>query len=176
MLKSDSMTEESIKPETKEKKSSSWDSVEGFASFLGKIAWIVLLIEGIIVIFWGIWGLSWVAVAASIEAEAAAYGVTTGINLAYYRVMYTMYIIGGIVAIIVAIFLVRPRFSDKWGVGDYDYLLNDVVKIGNIRIPLMLIIGIILEILLNGWGGLIILIPLLLLIFMGPKKYKWKEA
>ena len=78
-------------------------------------------------------------------------------------------------AIIFAVALVKPRFSDKWADKDYDYLLNDVVKIGSLRIPLFLIIGIILEILLSWVGGLIILIPLLILIFAGPKEYKWKE-
>ncbi len=86
-----------------------------------------------------------------------------------------MYIIAGILAIAIALLLVKPRFSSKWADEDYDYLLNDVIKIGNYRIPLMLILGIILEILLQWWGGLIIIIPLLLLIFMGPKEYKWKE-
>ncbi len=86
-----------------------------------------------------------------------------------------MWFIGGILAIIFTFAFVKPRFSNKWKEEEYDYLLNDVVKIGNLRIPLMLIVGIILEILMAWWSGLIIMVPLLLLIFMGPKKYKWTE-
>ncbi len=87
-----------------------------------------------------------------------------------------MWFIGGTIAIVFAFAFIKPRFSNKWKEEDYDYLFNDVIKIGKLRIPLMLIIGIILEILMSWWSGLFFLfIPLLLLIFMGPKEYKWKE-
>jgi hypothetical protein len=162
------------KKPAKKKSRSSWDSVEDFAVILGKWAWIILLIEGIIFIFWGIYYLYWVAV---ISATAEAAGVTAYVaaDIATLTLYGWMYIIGGILGIIFAVALVKPRFSNKWADKDYDYLLNDVVKIGSLRIPLFLIIGIILEILMSWWGGLIIIIPLLLLILMGPKEYKWKE-
>ena len=162
------------KPEEK-KSGSSWDGVEGFAVFLGKIAWIILLIEGILFIIWGLIGLTYLAAAEAAIQQVPGAGAAVAADIAYYRIIYTLYIIGGILGIIFAVALVKPRFSNKWSDKDYDYLLNDVVKIGSLRIPLFLIIGIILEILMSWWGGLIILIPLLLLIFMGPKEYKWKE-
>ena len=162
------------KSEEKKKSGSSWDSVEGFAVILGKLAWIILLIEGIIFIFWGIYYLYWVSVVTA-AAEAAGVLDYVAADIATLTFYGWLYIIGGILGIIFAVAFVKPRFSNKWAEKDYDYLLNDVIKLGKIRIPLMLIIGIILEILMSWWGGLIILIPLLLLIFMGPKEYKWKE-
>ena len=159
--------------EKKEKKKTSWESVEGFASFLGKWAWIILIIEGLIFIIYGIIGLSAGIAAASLAQQAGVGGLVAG-DIAYYTFFYIWYLIGGIATIILAILLVRPRFSKKWAEKDYDYLLNDVIQIGNIRIPTMLIIGVIIEIFLQFWGGLVILIPLLLLIFIGPKEYKWK--
>ena len=164
-----------VKKEPKEKKQGdSWDSVKGFAIWLGTYGWIFLLITGIIYIIGGFYILTVVAVvgAQAEAAGAAGYVAYDLANLAFYGVMY---IIGGILAIIFTVAFVKPRFSNKWKEEDYDYLLNDVVKIGSVRIPLMLIIGIILEIFLSWWGGLIILVPLLLLIFMGPKEYKWTE-
>ena len=146
----------------------------GFAQFLGKIAWIVELIIGILFIIVGIYYLVVMAAVAAAAQEAGVYSYVAA-DIAYYTIYGWLYIIGGILGIIFAVALVKPRFSDKWADKDYDYLLNDVVKIGSVRIPLFLIIGIILEILLSWVGGLIILIPLLILIFAGPKEYKWKE-
>jgi len=116
-----------------------------------------------------------VIVSLGAAAEEAGVAGLYAYDLAYYSFLGVMYLIGGVLAIILGIFFVKPRFSNKWAEDDYDYLLNDVIKIGKLRIPLMLIFGIILEILLSWWGGLIIIIPLLLLIFMGPKEYKWTE-
>jgi len=167
------MSSESKTTEKKESGSSD-DGLMNFAEFLGKIAWIVELIIGILFIIVGIYYLVVMAVVAAAYQEAGLYSYVAA-DIAYYTIYGWLYIIGGILGIIFAVALVKPRFSDKWSDKDYDYLLNDVVKIGSLRIPLFLIIGIILEILMSWWGGLIILIPLLLLIFMWPKEYKWKE-
>ena len=169
------MSSEPTTKKKEKKKSSSWENVEGFATFLGKIAWIILLVEGLIFIFWGIWGLSWVGAGAAV---AGATGTTQYVaaDLAYYTFIYTLDVIGGIITIIVAVVLVRPRFSKKWAEKDYDSLLDDVFEIGSMRIPKFLIIGIVIEIVTNFWGGLVILIPLVLLIFMGPKEYNWKAG
>ena len=164
-----------VKKEKKEKKQgNSWDSVKGIADAMGKWSWIILLIEGIIYIIWGLYILTLVGI---IGAAAGAAGVAgyLAYDLATLTMYGVMYFIGGLLAIIFSVAFVKPRFSNKWAKEDYDYLINDVVKIGKTRIPLMLIIGIILEIFLSGWGGLIILVPLLLLIFMGPIEYKWTE-
>jgi hypothetical protein len=156
-----------VKTEKKEKKQGdSWDSVKGFAVWLGTYGWIFLLITGIVYIIVGFIYFT----------GAAIWGpYLPASNVATLALSGVFYVIGGILTIIFTVIFVKPRFSNKWAEEDYDYLLNDVVTIGKTRIPLMLIIGIILEILLSGWGGLIIIVPLLLLIFMGPKEYKWTE-
>lgn len=158
-----------VKTENKEKKQGdSWDSVKGFAVWLGTYGWIFLLITGIIYIIGGLALLT-------LAAIFVGYGIIGPQTLVETTIRGAYYLIGGILAIIFTVAFVKPRFSNKWAEEDYDYLLNDVVTIGKTRIPLMLIIGIILEIFLSGWGGLIIIVPLLLLIFMGPKEYKWTE-
>jgi len=164
----------STQSKPQQEKSSDDSGAMGFAQFLGKIAWIVELIIGILFIIVGIYYLVVMAAVAAAAQEAGVYSYVAA-DIAYYTIYGWLYIIGGILGIIFAVALVKPRFSDKWADKDYDYLLNDVVKIGSVRIPLFLIIGIILEILLSWVGGLIILIPLLILIFAGPKEYKWKE-
>jgi len=136
-----------------------WENIESFVTLLGKWAWVIVIINGLIYLFWGIWGLIWII-------PAIPYGATLDI--------YTIWnIISGIAVIILAIIIVKPRFSNKCAAKDWDYLLNDVLTLGNLRIPWMLIWGIIIEILGNWWGGLPILIPAVLLIFMGPKPYDW---
>lgn len=164
----------SSQSKTQQKKSSDDEGIMGLAVFLGKIAWIVLLIEAIIFIIIAIYYL---VVLATLAAAAEAAGATPYVaaDLMYYTIYGWFFLIGAILAAIFAVAFVKPRFSNKWAEKDYDYLLNDVVKIGNLRIPLFLILGIILEIFLAWWGGLIILVPLLILIFAGPKEYKWTE-
>ena len=162
------------KATVEKKQGDSWDSVKGIAIGMGKWSWIIILLEGIIFIIWGIYILAWAAFIGA-QAEAADVVGYVAADLASLTMYGIMYLIGGILALIFSVAFVKPRFSNKWADEDYDYLLNDVIKIGSTRIPLMLIIGIILEIFLIGWGGLIIIVPLLLLIFMGPKEYKWTE-
>ena len=62
------------------------------------------------------------------------------------------------------------------GEKDWEKLLTDVLVLGNIQIPWMLIMGVILEIFGFGWGGAIVLICAILIIFLGPRKYEWKVA
>jgi len=137
----------------------SWKSLESFVVLIGKWAWVIVLINGIIDVFWGLWGLF-------VESLLWTYGF-------FFGFYYVWYLIGGIVAIIFALLIIKRRFSDKCAAKDWDYLFNDVLILGGYRIPWMLIWGIIVEILL-WYGGLAILIPAFLLIFMGPNPYKWK--
>ncbi len=135
-----------------------WENIESFVTILGKWAQVIVIINGLIYTFWGI------------------YGLIIGLSfppLIFVSPFDIWNIIGGIAVIILAIIIVKPRFSNKCAAKDWDYLLNDVLTLGNLRIPWMLIWGIIIEILGNWWGGLPILIPALLLIFMGPKPYDW---
>lgn len=131
-----------------------WENIESFVTILGKWAWVIAVINGVVYLLWGI---IWFAF----------------IPFSFMNATYIWYIISGIITIIIAIIIVKPRFSSKCAAKDWDYLLNDVLTLGNIRIPWMLVWGILIEIFGNWWGGLPIIIPALLLIFMGPKPYDW---
>lgn len=135
-----------------------WENIESFVTILGKWAWVIVIINGAFYIFWGIY---WLIIGLSFPP------------LIFVSPFDIWNIIGGIAVIILAIIIVKPRFSNKCAAKDWDYLLNDVLTLGNLRIPWMLIWGIIIQILGNWWGGLPILIPAILLIFMGPKPYDW---
>ncbi|MEJ2251772.1 MAG: hypothetical protein P8Y97_19205 [Candidatus Lokiarchaeota archaeon] len=126
-----------------------WSKLEPIAYNLGKYAWILALINGIIYIIWGI-------------IDIVGYSIGSwyfGIG-AYFLSTAIWYLIGGIIVILLGFFVVKPRFSDKCAAKDWDFLLNDVLLLGNFRFPKMLLWAIILEIFSIGWGGLFILIPL----------------
>ncbi len=146
---------------------------ENLVSTLGKWAWIIGIINGLIYIIYGLWALYWYSVASS---TATAFGVTAYManDLAYLSATAIWYIIAGLITIGISIIFIRPRFSVKCAAKDWNYLLNDVLVLGSTRIPWMLIWGIIMEILGQWWGGLPILIPAFILIFAGPKEYQWK--
>lgn len=145
------------KSKSKKGSNPNWHKYESFVSELGKWAWIILLIHGIIYLIWGIFILAWDAV--------LWYWSGTALGV--------WHIISAVVSFILAIFIIKPRFSDKCASKDWDSLLNDVLVVGKARIPWMLIWGTIVEIFGQWWGGLPILIPALILIFAGPKPYNW---
>ncbi|MFX0042988.1 MAG: hypothetical protein ACFE8L_08760 [Candidatus Hodarchaeota archaeon] len=144
------------------KKNKDWEKYESFVVTLGKWAWIIVLINAIATFFYGIWVLVWEGRFWWIWRVGVAYGI---------------YLIASAVLIaVLAFIIVKPRFSDKCAAKDWDYIFNDVLVIGNARIPWMLIIGIVLEIFgLWWWGGLAVLIPMIILLAAGPKPYKWKK-
>ena len=84
------------------------------------------------------------------------------------------YLIGAGLSVALAIIIIKPRFSNKCADKDWDSLINDVLVLGSIRIPWMLIWGIIITVVGQWWAGLTILIPVFFLIFAGPKPYNWK--
>lgn len=178
--KSKAETKEKKKTKKKAKAHSIWKTLEDYVILVGKWAWVICLINGIIYIIAGIWGLSWLS---ALTAEAASYGEYGTYALTYAQAeinyltgLYTWYIIGGIITIILSYFYVKLRFSDKIANKDWDFLYNDVLEIGNFRIPLMLIFGIIFEIFGQWWGGVPILFPAIVLLFFGPKEYNWKKS
>ena len=151
-----------MEEEPKKKSTSNWEKYESFVSTLGKWAWIIILINAIATFFYGIWVLAWGGIYWWLWAGGVAYGIWL--------------IICAILIATLAFFIVKPRFSDKCASKDWDFILNDVLVIGNVRIPWMLIIGIIIEILgLWWWGGLAILIPMIFLLVAGPKPHNWKK-
>ena len=136
-----------------------WLKYEKFVSELGKWAWIIGIINGLIDLIWGIYG--------------EIYFLSLGFGL-YIIGPYIWLIISGTLMMIISFIIIKPDFSDKCANKDWDFLLNWVIPLGNIRFPWMLFWGIILEIFGYGWGGLPVLIPALFLIFAGPKPYNWK--
>jgi len=128
-----------------------------WVSTLGKWAWVISIISGIINIIVGLTG-------------AIAFSGTSLLILGNYIWL----IISGIIVILISFFIIKPKFSDKCADQNWDFLFNWVIPLGNIRFPWMLFWGIIVDIFGYWWGGLPILIPALVLIFAGPKPYEWK--
>jgi hypothetical protein len=144
------------------KKKSDWNKYESFVSTLGQWAWIIALINAGATFFYGIWVLAWGGRLWWLWAGGVAYGIWL--------------IACAVLIAVLAILIVKPRFSDKCASKDWDFIFNDVLVVGNVRIPWMLIIGIILEIFgLWGWGGLAVLISMIFLLAVGPKPYNWKK-
>ncbi|MGV9171812.1 MAG: hypothetical protein ACOC44_00410 [Promethearchaeia archaeon] len=170
-------------PKTKDKKKetahSLWDNLKDYVITIGKWAWVICFINGLLYIIWGIFGLSWIGV---LEAEAASYGeyseyiLGAQAEISYLMGLYIWYIVAGIITIIFSIFYVKRRFSNKCAEEDWDYLYNDVLLIGNFRIPWMLVFGILFEIFGQWWGGIPILFPAIVLLFFGPKEFQWKKS
>ena len=134
----------------------------GWVSGLGTWAWVIALVSGIIDIIIAISGL------AVVGAASLFFGFGYGIGY------YVWWLISGIIVIIIAVVIIRPKFSKRCSEKDWDGLLNWVIG-GNVRFPMMLFWGIMVEIFGYGWGGFAIIIPALVLIFAGPKKFEWKK-
>lgn len=127
-------------------------------STLGQWAWILVIINSIIDIIWGL--------VIIVPLAILPYG--------YLFMGYGVWLlIGGIINALIAFFIILPKFSNKCRKKDWDSLLNWVLPIGSLRFPWMLLWGIILEIFGYGWGGLPVLIPAVFLLFAGPTKYEW---
>jgi len=155
------------------KRSKFWQ-YENITYILGKWAWVFAIFSAIVNLLLAIWGIS--ATIQIYQSAAAAYYAATGTPYPYIIVLTfsdIWNIIASIILLIFAFLIIRPRFSNKCAQKDWDYLLNDVLLIGNIRFPWMFIWAIIAEI-LGWWSGILIIIPVILLIFAGPKEYKWK--
>jgi len=132
-----------------------------WVSFLGKIAWIIGLASGVGYLIWGI-----IRISAISAIFFFGFGVVAG--------PFIWGIIGGIIAIIISVAIIRPKFSNKCADQDWDFLMNWVMSEG-FRFPWMLFWGILLHIFGWYWGGFAVTIPALVLIFAGPKKYEWKK-
>lgn len=140
-----------------------WNTIEKYVVFIGKWSWLglianilVYLVSGIIAIVGGI---------ALNNTFAGSGGplIATGVWA----------LIGAVLTGLILTFFVLP-FSKKIGAKDYTFLVNDVVVLGKIRIPKMLLLGIILEFFSQGWGGLFVLIPALCICFLGPAYMRWR--
>lgn len=132
-----------------------------WVSTLGKWAWVIGIVSGIVDILIAIYSI---AILAALPFGAGAVYMGYGV----------WWLIAGILEILISFFVIRPKFSNKCANKDWDSLYEWILPLGSIRFPWMLIWGIITEVLGYGWGGFGIIIPALILIFAGPKPYKWK--
>ena len=134
-----------------------------WVSAVGKWAWVIVIISDIIGIIVSLYSLiTWVAL-------VGFYGIAgSGAS--------TWNIFASIIGIIIALFVIRPKFSNPCGEKDWDALYGWVLKLGGLNIPWMFIWGVLLFLFgWYGWGALFVLIPAVMLIFAGPKEYKWSE-
>jgi hypothetical protein len=148
------MTEEpQVKPEWQ------WTSL---VSGLGKWAWIVGLINGIIELIIALYNIGWGIALGPFGAGLIGTGV--------------WYIIGAIILIFISFAIIRPKYSSKCAEQDWEALYEWTLNLGGTKIPWMLIWGIIFTAFSwYYWGGLFVLLPAFLLIFMGPRPYNWSE-
>ncbi|RLI63706.1 MAG: hypothetical protein DRO88_09235 [Promethearchaeia archaeon] len=141
-----------------------WNTIEKYVVFTGKWSWLVLignilvyLIAGIIALIGGI------ALNRNIGGNIGNAAIGSGIWM----------MIGAILSGLLIFFFVLP-FSKKIAARDYNFLVNDVVVLGKLRLPKMLLLGIILEVFTQGWGGLFVLVPALCICFLGPAYMRWR--
>ncbi len=129
--------------------SSIWNPLEPIVTFLGSYAWIIsILASGFLLV------LNFVSMILS-------FGVTFLIGFAFSG--FALYLS----------FQYGKPFSERAKARDWYFIVNNVWIVGNIRVPKMLVIGVVLEILLKGWGGLFILIPVLVIVLFGPVRTQW---
>jgi len=129
-------------------------------SGLGKWAWIFGLINGIIEIIFALYNIGWGIALGPIGVGLIGTGV--------------WYIIGAVILIFISFAIIRPKFSNKCAEKDWEALYGWVLNLGGTKIPWMLIWGVIFTIFSwYYWGGLFVLLPAFLLLFMGPRSYNW---
>ena len=137
----------------------------GWVSGLGKWAWIIGLVNGIIGI---ISSLVTIITYAAVWA-ILGFGITSGVpgaGISFWN------LIASIVGIIIAVFIIRPKFSKPCGEKDWEALYG--WTLGGSKIPMMFIWGILLSIFgWYGWGGITVLLPACMILFAGPRKYEW---
>ena len=145
-----------------------------WVSTLGKWAWIILILQSIISIIFALIGLS--TTIALWEASRPYYDLL-GLPMPPMPIGgFIWSLIGVIIILAVSFVIIKPKFSKPCGDKDWDSLYDWTLALGNFRIPWMLIWGIVLE--LFSWyyvAGLVVLLPAIMLLFFGPKEYKWSK-
>ena len=149
----------SAEPQVKPQVKPQWQYAS-LVSGLGKWAWIFGLINGII------------------EIIFALYNIGLGIPLGPYGVGLigtgVWYLIGAVILIFISFTIIIPKFSNKCAEKDWEALYGWTLDLGGVKVPWMLIWGIIFTAFSwYYWGGLFVLLPTFLLLFMGPRPYNW---
>jgi len=145
----------------------------GWVSGLGKWAWIILLALGIIRI---LAELATVLVALpgwEAGRELAAL-LAIPYTVPHPIVLFIWPLLGGIISIIVSLFIIRPKFSKPCGAKDWEALYGWTLNLGGKNVPWMFIWGIIFVIF--SWfyiTGVFVMLPAIMLIWVGPRKYEW---
>jgi hypothetical protein len=138
-----------------------------WVSQLGKWAWILGLINGILEIIFGIVGIATYFYWVSIDP----------IYRYYYSSAFGIWnLIAGIIIILLSFIIIRPKFSNKCAAMDWDALYEWYLPLGSFKLPWMLVWGVVFEIIgWYGWAGIAILLPAIFLLFIGPKQYNWTK-
>lgn len=141
--------------------SSIWSQMERYVSLAGKWSWvwpfIAILVTLILVI---------IALGVIASYSGAAYNAAVGTLVWDFISMGVM--------LFLVFYYVKPNFAKKCANKEWQALVDDVFTIGSIRIPKMLIFGIIFEI-FSYWGGALIMAPAVLIILFAPVTITWKK-
>jgi len=134
-----------------------------WVSTLGKWAWIIIILVDIIGLLISLFAIiTWITLFGFFSL------VGSGAS--------TWNIFASIIGIIIALLVIKPKFSKPCGEKDWDALYGWVLKLGVFNIPWMFVWGLILLLFGSyGLGTLSIFVPAFMLIFAGPKEYKWSE-
>jgi len=161
---------------SEQKPESQWESENGFVITLGTWAWLFSLANGVVYLIWGI-VIVFVQTRVTSQMTFAIPFFAEEVRTVWYasRGIGFYYLIGGAINIVFSIAIIKFRFSDKIKDRDWDFLYEkDILKLGSVRFPLMLLWGILLAVFGYGWGGALVLIVAFWLIFAGPREYHWK--
>ena len=155
-------------------KSQMWENFEKYAIMSAKFSWILILIYCVVALIMGIVGI------VGLAAIEAAYDpilqqAQLEQELASAKASIAWYFIQIIVMLFLDLIYVKPRFSNKFVAKDWTYLVNDVVSLGSIQIPKMVVLAVLAIIFSNGWGSTLFIAPVVLYIFFGPIPIKWKK-
>ncbi len=163
---------------SQQKTEGEWESKNKFVITLGTWAWLFSLANGIVYLIWGI-VIIFVQTRVTSQVPFDIFSIFQPVRVAWYssRGIGFYYLIGGAINIVFSIAIIKFRFSDKIKARDWDFLYEkDILKLGSVRFPLMLLWGILLAVFGWGWGGALVLIVAFWLIFAGPREYQWKES
>jgi len=148
----------------------------GWVSGLGKWAWIILLVLGILGIIVGLaatipgiiaWGIARDAWVLAFPGTPYPYAMPLG--------ALGWNIISGVISIVLVLFIIRPKFSKPCGEKDWEALYGWTLKLGSTKIPWMFVWGIIYGVFgWYSWPAVFIMLPAIMLIWAGPRKYDWK--
>ena len=137
-----------------------------WVSLIGKWAWVIGILNGIVGTIVGLMGLF-----AGLAVNALWFPIVV-----YSPLGDIWWIIASIGGIVISLLIIRPKFSNPCGAKDWDALYGWALNLGGLNIPWMFIWGLLLFVFgWYGWAGLAVLIPAVMLIFAGPKEYKWSE-